>query len=126
MLMYVLCIVYCVLGLGLGRESFYTKDMAAESLGMIRPVPACLLPACLAGRINLLQILLPLTAGLQCDENGYLDLDRLTFSSKSLSLSSTPAAVGWIGAKGAREIFLSFFLLWPKKYFCRFTRFRQF
>ncbi len=32
----------------------------------------------------------------------------------------------WTGAKGAREIFLSFFLLWPKKYFCGFTRFRQF
>jgi hypothetical protein len=35
---------------------------------------------------------------------------------------------GWTGTgeKGAREIFLSFFLLWPKKYFCGFARFRQF
>jgi hypothetical protein len=24
---------------------------------------------------------------------------------------------GWTGAKGAREIFLSFFLLWPKIFF---------
>jgi hypothetical protein len=34
---------------------------------------------------------------------------------------------GWTEEKGG-EIFIkiSFFLLWPKKYFCGFTRFRQF
>ncbi len=34
--------------------------------------------------------------------------------------------VGWTGAKGAREIFLSFFLLWPKIFFCGIAGFRQF
>jgi hypothetical protein len=48
------------------------------------------------------------------------------YTSSDIVRSSHGHKLGWTGAKGAREIFQSFFLLWPKKYFCGFTRFRKF
>jgi hypothetical protein len=70
-------------------------------------LPACL-PACLRGRINQLLMYLITTAGQQCDEKGYLD--RLFFSSKSLSISSTLAVGCWLPS---RFSWAGFFVIRP-------------
>ncbi len=49
-----------------------------------------------------------------------------TVSSASQTTSQTNNGWTVVVAKGAKEIFTTYFVLWPKNYFCGFTRFRQF